>query len=237
MKRLAPIKKTRTYEMIVDQLRYSIEKGWYKPGEKLPSERELAQQLAISRNAVREALSILQTSNIIEVKPGIGAFLVEDNIENILEKIMNIIVGNEQINLIELLEVRQGIEATAIYLATQNRNLEHIKHIENALIALENEVSNNKLGAKEDLNFHMAIGRASENKMIIDILNLISDQILEALKETRYRLVQEDKVQEFITDHRNIYETIVSGEALKARDLMWNKLQRTIDFHYSIKNE
>src|SRR5690625_2547590 len=120
MKRFSPIKKTRAYETVIEQLRYSVEQGWYKPGDKLPSERELSEQLSISRNVVREALSILQTSRIIEVRPGIGASLVDSDIDVILEQIMEVITDEDsEVQLIDLLELRQGIEAIAIYAATE----------------------------------------------------------------------------------------------------------------------
>ncbi len=232
MKRFSPIKKTRAYETVIEQLRYSVEQGWYKPGDKLPSERELSEQLSISRNVVREALSILQTSRIIEVRPGIGAFLVDSDIDVILEQIMEVITDEDsEVQLIDLLELRQGIEAIAIYAATEKADENDLQEINNALSALEKEVSNGNLGAEEDLNFHMTIGKVSKNKMVIDILNLISEQILEALEETRNKLIEEKKVEQFIGDHRRIYEAIVSGDAIEARNLMWSKLQRTIDFH------
>lgn len=232
MKKFSPIKKTRAYETVIEQLHYSIEKGWYKPGDKLPSERELSEQLSISRNVVREALSILQTSRIIEVRPGIGAFLVDSDIDVILEQIMEVITDeNSEVQLIDLLELRQGIEAIAIYAATEKADENDLQEINNALSALEKEVSKGNLGAEEDLNFHMTIGKVSKNKMVIDILNLISEQILEALEETRNKLIEEKKVEQFIGDHRRIYEAIVSGDAIEARNLMWSKLQRTIDFH------
>lgn len=232
MKRFSPIKKTRAYETVIEQLRYSVEQGWYKPGDKLPSERELSEQLSISRNVVREALSILQTSRIIEVRPGIGAFLVDSDIDVILEQIMEVITDEDsEVQLIDLLELRQGIEAIAIYAATEKADENDLQEINNALSALEKEVSNGNLGAEEDLDFHMTIGKVSKNKMVIDILNLISEQILEALEETRNKLIEEKKVEQFIGDHRRIYEAIVSGDAIEARNLMWSKLQRTIDFH------
>ena len=72
-----PIKTRRIYEEIVDQLKMMIIQGNLKPGDKLPSERELSEQLGVSRSSVREALSALEAMSILDIRSGEGTFVRE----------------------------------------------------------------------------------------------------------------------------------------------------------------
>jgi len=227
---LRPIKKNRAYEDVIEQIIESVEIGDIAPGEKLPSERNLSEQLSISRSVIREALSILQTGNIIEVKPGIGAFLKQDDKETLLKNMKTVFTRNE-IDIIQLLEVRQSLEAQAAYLAAKRATKSDLEDIHSALVWLEQAVENKNIGADEDLSFHLAIGRASHNAMIVDLLNLISDRFLEALKETRTELMKRNKVNIYMKEHRNIYNVIVEGDAEKASELMKLHMDNMIEFH------
>lgn len=230
---LRPIKKTRAYEQVVEQIKESIEKEKFLPGDRLPSEREMSEQLSISRSVIREAMSILQTSNIIDVRPGSGVFLKKNTKEQLLNKMNKVLIpGN--LNLIALLEVRQGLEAQSAYLAAMRATETDIQEIHSALINLETAVADQKIAAIEDLDFHLAIGKASKNKVLIDLLNLISDSFLETLEETRSKLMEHNKVNVFINEHREIYNAIVAGEAEKARELMTLSIGNTIDFHQQL---
>lgn len=230
---MKPIKKTRAYEQVVIQIKDSIEKGKFLPGERLPSEREMSELLSISRSVIREAMSILQTSNIIDIRPGSGVFLKTNTKEELLNK-MNRVLLPDNLDLIGLLEVRQGLEAQSAYLAAMRANEKDIQEIHKALINLEKAVENQELAATEDLAFHLAIGKASKNKILNDLLNLISDSFLENLEETRSKLREHNKVSVFISEHRVIYDAIVAGEAEKARELMTISLKNTIDFHQQL---
>lgn len=230
---MRPIKKTRAYEQVVEQIKESIEKEKFLPGDRLPSEREMSEQLSISRSVIREAMSILQTSNIIDVRPGSGVFLKKNTKEQLLNKMNKVLIpGN--LNLIALLEVRQGLEAQSAYLAAMRATETDIQEIHSALINLETAVADQKIAAIEDLDFHLAIGKASKNKVLIDLLNLISDSFLETLEETRSKLMEHNKVNVFINEHREIYNAIVAGEAEKARELMTLSIGNTIDFHQQL---
>ncbi|NEU30659.1 FadR family transcriptional regulator [bacterium LRH843] len=234
---LKPIKKTRAYEQVIERILESIEQGSINPGDRLPSERELAEQLSASRSVIREAMSILQNNGIIDIRPGIGIFLMQDEKESVLNRMDKVINGNDGHNhLLELLEVRQGIEAQSAYLAAQYANEKDLKNIYTALVNLEGAVSHNLLAADEDLAFHLAVGHASKNDMIVELLQVISDRFLETLNKTRSELRKRNRVEEFIYEHRDIYNAIVDKDPEKARKLMTMSIENMKVFHKQIND-
>lgn len=75
-----PIKKRkRVYQYIIDQIKIAIEEGRIKPGDQLPSERALAYKLDVSRTSVKEAITVLESSGVVTVRPGVGMFLSNDS--------------------------------------------------------------------------------------------------------------------------------------------------------------
>ncbi|MFD1707902.1 FadR/GntR family transcriptional regulator [Siminovitchia sediminis] len=230
MMKLRPIKKTHAYELVIEQIIDSIESGLIRPGDRLPPERELSEQLSTSRSVIREAMRILQTTNVIEVKPGIGTFLKKDHKEKLLENMKRILIRSDA-GFIQLSEVRQGLEGQAAYLAAKKASEQDLVEMHTALVRLETAVGNGELGADEDLEFHLTIARSSQNKMLVDLLHLISDKYLETLEETRRRLIQFNKVERFIKEHRDIYNSIADRNSELARELLNEHVENTIKFY------
>lgn len=84
----APIKKRkRIYQTIIQQIKTSIANGQISPGENLPSERALAEMFGISQTSVKEAVTVLESSGIITVRPGVGMFINEDSRQDLLYKL------------------------------------------------------------------------------------------------------------------------------------------------------
>jgi GntR family transcriptional repressor for pyruvate dehydrogenase complex len=222
---LSPIKKKRVYQQVIERIKESIEQGSIQAGNKLPSERELAAQLSVSRSVVREAMSVLNESGLLNIRPGIGVFLIEEEEPSLLHRI-NQILQKEQINLVELLEVREGLEGQAAFLAAQRGEEKDLKEIYSCLLRLEQAVKEGKIAAQEDFAFHMAVVRASRNESIVEILRLLSDRFLEGLNQSRSRSVQlTQKAMAVVKEHYGIYEAIAAGDPERARKKMLDHIQ------------
>jgi GntR family transcriptional repressor for pyruvate dehydrogenase complex len=219
------IKKIRVYEQVIEQIIRSVEEGRIKPGERLPSERELAVQLSISRSVVREAMSVLNTSGVIEIRPGIGVFLLEDEVQQLVVR-MNRLLNRDQIDLIALLEVRQGLEGQAAYLAAQRANPEDIERIHEAYGRLQRAVYNQSIAAAEDFQFHDAVVRASKNEIIAEMLRMLSDRLLKGLEQSRSKSLRlPDRELEVLQEHWQIFLSIQAGDPEAARQNMLNHLE------------
>lgn len=228
---LKPVKRKRVYQEIVEQIKSAVEQKKLKPGEQLPTERTLAQALSVSRTSVKEAISILEASGVVEVRPGVGVFLVKGGIEDTLSKLQAVVQGGD-ISLIELMEMRQAIEGDAAYYAAMRRHENDILVIERAFLELERAVQAGEVAAEEDYLFHMAIITAAKNGVMKRVMDLISDALLEGLSKTRRDTLEKGNAFEILEEHRGIYEAIKDEKGELARKRMWKHLQNVKERFY-----
>lgn len=223
--RLNPIKKTRFYQEVINQIKSSVEAGELRPGDKLPSERQLAAALSISRTAVREAISALESAGIVEIRPGVGIFLTDGSSDEILLGI-NGILNRRSVYLVELLELRQGVESQAAYLAA-SRATEQQKHrMREVCRDLERVVLQGEVGSEEDFRFHLSIVDASANQMLRQVIELVSGRFKDSLEESRKESLSiPGQSQRIFLEHEEILQAIEAGKAEEARDSMWRHLE------------
>lgn len=241
MKDYSPIKKQRVSDIIVDKISHSIKNGDLKPGEKLPSERELSNYFSVSRGAVREAISVLEAKGILEVRPGVGVFVIETSGSELF-RLMNEMFRKKREQLIEVLELRQGVEAQAAYLAAQRRTQSDLEEMKRRLNLLEEEINKGGIATKEDFDFHFAIFKASHNSMMIHTLQLISEAYVRALNEGRTEaLLIPGKTRMVFEEHKIIYDAIKRSEPEEARNVavrhIENHINQIAEFERLVKSE
>jgi GntR family transcriptional repressor for pyruvate dehydrogenase complex len=207
---------------IVDQFVNNIKEGKFLVGDQLPSERIIAEQMGVSRPTVREAIAILNVMGLVETRTGLGNYIKSIEINNMIND-TNTVSINER-SPFEILETRKCIEAHAAFLAAERGTPELILEIGNILQALNDEVKRDKSWDEEaDRCFHISIAKATENGVLVDILNTLMNMsqqhIWMKLKEIG-RLVPETLDRD-VQEHREIYEAIKSRDAYNARDVVW----------------
>ncbi|QGQ44380.1 FadR/GntR family transcriptional regulator [Metabacillus sediminilitoris] len=220
-----PIKKDRASKIVIEQIKNAVQKGEFSPGDKLPPERDLAKQFSLSRGVVREAISVLESKGVVEVKPGIGVFLVTNEQEEVFQ-LLNALLENEDSSLIELLELRQSIESQAAYYAAERRSKKELDKIKAALDKLESCFEKGRVAAEEDFEFHMAVAEASHNSMMVHTLRLISDYIINGLYESRTDALMIPGQDEIAMDeHKRIYAAIKDMDPVRAHKEMITHLE------------
>ncbi len=230
---LDPLKKNkRIYQRIVDQIQLYIEKGILRPGDQLPSERVLAEKLSVSRTSVKEATSVLEASGIVEVKQGVGVFLVNDRTQDMLNRITSIVQYKRK-DLIDLLELREAIECDAAYYAAIRYNDEDKHLLQQTFLKLKEAYNNGLIGANEDYEFHMSILKASKNQLMVHMMELISKQLLEIVTINREDTIATfGDTAEVFNEHENIYKFILARNPESARRAMSEHLEATRNRHY-----
>ncbi|MDQ0257681.1 GntR family transcriptional repressor for pyruvate dehydrogenase complex [Evansella vedderi] len=209
------MKSKKIYEIIAEQLTEMIKNGEYKPGDRLSSVQQLAEDFNVGRSAVREALSALKAMGLIEIRQGEGTFVKKTEID--LTKTMIPLVMLQE-DLLDLYEVRKLNETGAASLAALNRTEEDLAVMEEILNEMKQAEGNGELGEKADIDFHMAVVKATKNKMLYRLMETISETIKESMKEARYYLIYSDdrKMNELYNEHLEIFGAIKNKNSKEA---------------------
>ncbi len=209
------IKKESTLEVIVQQIKNQIKKGILKPGEKLPSERELASLLGISRASVREAIKALSFSGYLEVIQGKGTYVLE--IATQYDEIVNFFSEFSNYSLDYLMEARIMLEGEFARLAAANASQEEIDVIERVFNEICNSKDTNTFFVK-DLQFHLTIAKATHNPIMNGLMKIIVEMLY---KETQKIIeISEDTRENTIETTKDLVKAIKQRDAEKAKELM-----------------
>lgn len=152
------------YEDIAEQIEEQIYNDVLKDGEKLPSERELAADYAVSRNVIREAIGTLREKGFVIVKPGKGAYVTKNNNGIVTETLKRMLRGDDSTGE-DILEVREALEMAIIRKAVHKaapENIDTLKAIYKKMDARRGDINS---FIKEDANFHMALAKATQNRI------------------------------------------------------------------------
>ena len=218
-KEITPV---RLYESAIEQIIGLVKRSELKPGDKLPSERELAEKLSISRNSLREAFRVLESRGLIKSKAGGGRYIreIRKNGHNSTE---NIILSLEKSSILELLEAREMFEVKIAKIAAQRATPEDIKLIEMVLNKMKKkEELKDEKKTESDTEFHLAIASTSHNFVFVNIIKLH----LDLLKETRGKTWQiPGRREKQYQEHQAILQAIREHNSKKAGEAMLTHLK------------
>jgi GntR family transcriptional repressor for pyruvate dehydrogenase complex len=226
---LKPIQPKRISDQVFDQLRELIFRGDYQPGQKIMTERQLAEALNVSRNSVREAINKLVTLRFLEQRQGQGTFVrpIDEAVQIPLATVME----TQDASLIDLLEMRMGIECTAASLAAQRIDTDELEAIAKALAEMERDINSGGLGTEGDLAFHMAIAAATKNPLQIYIMKNVSDFLHMGIRENLLHLYQvPENIETIIQQHKAIFDAIRRRDPEDAYNAMRSHITFVIDF-------
>jgi len=208
-------------ETIVDMVR----SGQIKPGERLPSEHELMRQLNVGRSSLREAVRGLVMMGVLESRPRKGTVVVSPVPNRFGERLLN---ATAYWAVRDLFEVRLLLEQHAAGVAANLANPDDIGDIAAKAEAFEACVRGQESYYEANVAFHLAIGRAARNPVLLDCLQ----SIIGNLREIRERI--NEAIPEMpatdVEDHYAIAEAIREGEAKRAQKLMRSHILRYIDY-------
>lgn len=206
---------------IVENLASSIREGRLQPGDKLPTEAEIMAQFDVSRTVVRESLSKLQASGLVETRHGIGTFVLPPQES-----------GNFRINaedfatvadVISVLELRISLETEAAGLAARRRTPENLQAMENALRAFNESISQDSDAVPPDFQFHMEVARSTGNRHFADLMTYLGTMIIPRTRVNTAHSAPEGRLnylQRVNSEHESIYNAIRSQDAEAARAAM-----------------
>jgi GntR family transcriptional repressor for pyruvate dehydrogenase complex len=216
---LEPVKKIRLYESIVQQIQSLISSGKLKPGQKLPAERDLAEELEVSRTSIREALRALEMMGYLESHVGVGGgtYIKEITLHNIISPFSHTLVKNDEF-IIELLELRMFLEIEVVSLAANRRNEDDLARMQQSIDQMEAEIDRGETGLNGDNAFHKVLADAANNRVLKEFVAMCGD-LLEVEREEHLK-TKKGESRNALAQHRTIYQAVVEQDEEKAQQVM-----------------
>ena len=213
---------------IVENLASSIRTGQMKPGEKLPTEAEIMVRFDVSRTVVRESLSRLQASGLVETRHGIGTFVLPP------QEAGNFKITAEDFatvaDVISVLELRISLETEAAGLAAQRRTPENLSALEAALHAFQDSINRDSDAVPPDFQFHMEVARATGNRHFADLMTYLGTMIIPRTRVNTAHSAPEGRLnylQRVNGEHESIFIAIRDQDAEAARAAMRTHLSNS----------
>lgn len=193
-----------------------IKKGQVKPGERLPTEKQLTEELAVSRTCVREAIKSLESLRLIRVRPKVGAVVLEPSSTALINaEHLSASAYMQQTDV--LIEFRKVLELGLAALAAEKSTEDDWAAMRSALADHEHALATDRVAHHADIAFHKAIAEATKNPIAILVLKTIS----EALSERSRQMNDVPGVpEEGLKEHWKIYRAIREHNPEKARKAM-----------------
>jgi GntR family transcriptional repressor for pyruvate dehydrogenase complex len=209
------IRRNKVYEEVAKQIERLILKK-LKPGDKLPSERELAEMLQVSRSSIRDAIRGLELMGLVEPRQGAGTIVRELSAETLANPFASMLKHKQQL-VGELLDFRKMLEPPLAARAATHASPDELAEMEEILQRQEGKMSRGEVTIGEDAEFHYNIALASGNSVVLKVLDVLMD----LLRDTRERSLQlKGRPQKSLAGHRKILAAIKRHDAEAAKAAM-----------------
>jgi GntR family transcriptional regulator, transcriptional repressor for pyruvate dehydrogenase complex len=207
---------------VTRQLESMILENQLQPGNRLPSERDLAVELGVSRTVVREAVRALVAKNLLEVRPGSGTLIQRPSMESVARSMALLLrVGQDQVDYEKLHEVRRTLEVEIIGLAAERRTDEDLVLIDRLLTTAPDTWEDREHFAQHDLAFHNALAQAAHNEIFLFVLNSLADVMLE-VRRLAFRVPGLPQHAQQL--HLEVVEGVKAGDVQRAQQAMHEDL-------------
>ena len=214
---LASTRRTGLVDQVIGQLRTQIDSGEWGVGDRIPTESELAGQLEVGRNTVREAVRALAHAGLLEIRQGAGTFvLATSELRGALRRRL------ERSRLRENLEVRRALEVEAARLAAQRHSEEDLATIDHAMALREEARVDQDMGTfvEADFALHKAVVNATHNTLLIELYNDIAQVVYASITHIAYEhgdsAVERTSVAAEDIDHSQLVEAIRAADPVAA---------------------
>lgn len=213
----------RVTQVLAEQLR----SGVYPVNARLPTERSMTKEFGVSRTVIREAISRLKSEGLVETRQGSGTAVLDPRSSAAFRLSASEI--NPVDGVLRIIELRCGIEAQMAALAAKRRTASEMAEIKRALKMIDRAVADGGDGVKEDLEFHMAISRATRNPYYTDLLGMLTRALEDVIRVTRSNEARRaDFAAEVRAEHQAINAAILARDPDAARAAALRHMESTV---------
>lgn len=213
-----PIKQRKISDIVVEQIQNIIAEGQLKPGDKLPGERKIAEELGVSRPPVRDAIKQLIFSGFLETKG--NATYIKAMTQSLIPNPLKMRVEQSIQAYQELSEIRELLECWAAAKAAQNRTTQQLKHLQQIVEEMKTPINKRHI-TQLDLDFHRTVAEMVGNTIYLHQISAIAEIMIPIVSQYREKiLTSEEQLELLYGHHRAIYEGIRDQAPEKARSAM-----------------
>ncbi len=223
--RLKRVAKTSISDEIVSQILHLVGKGDLRPGEKLPSERELCLKFGAGRSSLREALRCLCILGVLRARAGEGTIVDLDG-GRFFGKIVEWRIITEQPDINEMMELRIALESVIAASAASRRGAEDLAKLQQLMDGMAAAVDQKQRFAALDVEFHLLLAEVSENNLIRNLVSMIRRQ-LEMSVSRALELPNARPLS--MQEHQLIFQAVKRGDAADARSAMTRHLSSAME--------
>jgi GntR family transcriptional repressor for pyruvate dehydrogenase complex len=216
------LQRPRLYEQLVEHLLEHMESARLGPGDRLPPERELAQQLGVSRASLSQALVALEVEGLVDVRHGDGAIVLRSVSR---QQVLSALRARKHL-LPDVLDARSAMEVKLAALAAVRRTDADLDAMEHALVLMEEDIVAGGRGLEGDERFHRAVTIAAQSALLGDLMQEIGMMIKESRVES---LSQPGRPLRSLASHREILTAIRDGHSRRAAIAMWEHIELVSD--------
>lgn len=205
-------------EQVVSHVRGLIERGTLRPGDRLPAERDLAQQIGVSRPTVRAGLRALAAMGVVRSRHGSGTY-IPDGPPTLGSEPLSFLAALHGFTREEMYEARRILEVGAAGLAAERATAEQLATMAEEIASLFATMESPQRFLVHDINFHRTVAAASGNPIVASLVEMVSELYYERRRQTAEQASDRD-LRDAAEMHRRIYQTIRSRDANAAREAM-----------------
>ncbi|MDR3588631.1 MAG: FadR/GntR family transcriptional regulator [Negativicutes bacterium] len=217
------IKRKKLYEDVITGILGIVKTEGMNPGDKLQSVEQLSELFGVSRTVIREALTVLQSNDYVEVRHGSGIYLKNSNS---LEYSGDLEIPGGKRQILNMLEFRKGLESEAAYMVALRSSQQDRENLRRVIEAMFDAISTRGYASEEDYRFHTILINACQNPVYIKVFNeIIKPNYYEVLNSSQQFFAKTFGPRFVIVkEHENILNLIDERKADKARQAMWQHL-------------
>lgn len=217
-KSLTPVGSQSVVEMTISSIIDAISDGTYKAGQKLPNEYELISELQISRNSLREAMRVLSTVGVVEIKRGDGTYVCSQLNPSLIDNMIYGLVFDAS-STDELIELRQSLDEIVLKLAIDKADDDDIKGLQQCIDEMASKFKEGDLAqaAKADYNFHIKLVDAAKNTFLSRIVKGVYRLFIHSIQES---ISTEEEFAKAVKYHKQLLSLVENRDKGKVTDVV-----------------
>lgn len=207
----------KNVDIVSEELKRIIESGQVKPGDKLDTIEAMAARFRVGRSTVREAISHLKAQGLIETKQGGGTYVRAQ-----VPELIGVRRIAKERELIHLLQVRKIVEVGSIGLAAEFRTEQDLMELHKIVNLMEEAIGNEEISQVYDVNFHLAVAKATQNPMLQSMMESISEMMFRTMRDTRslWLFSEQESAHRLYQEHKQMLLAIEQQDSREASRLM-----------------